>query len=82
MQYYMQRSINGPPGMSKEARDWYISLFKTLFESEEWQQFCKDDGLACDTYLAGDALGTYHQEQIALHKNLIDSVGASSITGE
>ena len=38
----MQRSINGPPGMSKEAQDWYINLFKTLFDSEEWQKFCTD----------------------------------------
>lgn len=82
MQYYMQRSINGPPGMSKEAQDWYIGLFKALFDSEEWQQFCTDDGLACDQWLAGDDLGTYHQEQIALHKDLIETVGASAITGE
>lgn len=82
MQYYMQRSINGPPGMSADAQGWYINLFKALFDSEEWQQFCTDDGLACDQWLAGDDLGTYHQEQIALHKELIESVGASAITGE
>ena len=34
IEYYMQRSINGPPGMSAEARQWYIDLFKTLYESE------------------------------------------------
>jgi len=82
MEYYMQRSINGPPGMSAEAQAWYVNLFETLFNSEEWQKFCKEDGLACDTYLSGDALGQYHQEQIALHKDLIESVGASAITGE
>ncbi len=82
MQYYMQRSINGPPGMSAEAQAWYINLFETLFNSEEWQKFCVEDGLACDTYLSGDALGQYHQDQIALHKELIESVGASAITGE
>ena len=82
IEYYMQRSINGPPGMSKEAQEWYINLFKTLFESEEWQQFCTDDGLACDQWLAGADLGAYHTEQIALHKDLIESVGASAITGE
>ena len=27
IEYYMQRSINGPPGMSAEARAWYINLF-------------------------------------------------------
>lgn len=82
MEYYMQRSINGPPGMSAEAQEWYINLFKTLFESEEWQQFCTDDGLACDQWLAGEDLGAYHAQQIALHKDLIESVGASAITGE
>ena len=82
MEYYMQRSINGPPGMSAEAQQWYIDLFKTLFESEEWQQFCTDDGLACTEWLAGDDLGAYHAEQIALHKDLIEAVGASAITGE
>ncbi len=82
MEYYMQRSINGPPGMSAEAQEWYINLFKTLFDSEEWQQFCTDDGLACNQWLAGDDLGTYHTQQIALHKELIESVGATAITGE
>ena len=82
MEYYMQRSINGPPGMSAEAQAWYVNLFETLFNSEEWQKFCVEDGLACDTYLSGDELGQYHKDQIALHKELIESVGASAITGE
>ncbi|MEJ2178149.1 MAG: tripartite tricarboxylate transporter substrate-binding protein, partial [Gammaproteobacteria bacterium] len=82
MEYYMQRSINGPPGMSAEAQQWYIDLFKALFESEEWQKFCTEDGLACDTYVSGAELGEYHQQQIALHKELIEAVGAASITGE
>lgn len=82
MQYYMQRSINGPPGMSAEAQEWYIELFAELFNSDEWQKFCTEDGLACDTWLAGSDLGEYHTEQIALHKALIKSVGASAITGE
>ncbi|MDD9854806.1 MAG: tripartite tricarboxylate transporter substrate binding protein [Gammaproteobacteria bacterium] len=82
IQYYMQRSINGPPGMSKAAQQWYINLFETLFNSAEWQQFCTDDGLACDTWLAGDALGAYHRTEIAKHRDLIESVGATAITGE
>lgn len=82
MQYYMQRSINGPPEMSAEAQAWYINLFKTLFDSEEWQTFCTDDGLACDTWLSGSDLGAYHTGQIALHKELIEAVGAAAITGE
>lgn len=80
--YFMQRSINGPPDMSPEARDWYINLFKTLFESEEWQTFCVEDGLTCDEWVAGDDLAAFHAEQGKRHQELIESVGAAAITGE
>ena len=82
IEYYMQRSINGPPGMSKEAQEWYINLFKTLYESDEWQQFCTDDGLDCTEWSAGGDLAAFHKEQIKRHKELIEAVGASAITGE
>lgn len=80
--YFMQRSVNGPPGMSAEAQEWYINLFKTLFESEEWQTFCKEDGLTCDTFVSGDELAEFHAAQLARHKKLIEEVGAAAITGE
>jgi len=82
IEYYMQRSINGPPGMSKEAQDWYINLFKTLYESEEWQKYCQDEGLFCDKWVAGDDLAAFHAAQLTRHKQLIDSVGAAAITGQ
>ena len=82
IEYYMQRSINGPPGMSQEARDWYINLFKTLYESEEWQKFCTDEGLFCTEWVAGDDLAAFHAAQLTRHKDLIESVGADAITGE
>jgi tripartite-type tricarboxylate transporter receptor subunit TctC len=80
--YYMQRSINGPPGMSKEAQDWYINLFKTLYESPEWQQYCTDEGLDCAQWVAGDDLEAFHQTQLARHEDLIAKVGADAITGQ
>lgn len=82
IEYYMQRSINGPPGMSAEAREWYINLFKTLFESQEWQDYCVSDGLTCGEWVAGDDLGAFHAAQLKRHKELIEKVGAAAITGE
>jgi tripartite-type tricarboxylate transporter receptor subunit TctC len=82
VEYYMQRSINGPPGMSQGARDWYIQLFQTLFESEEWQSYCESEGLFCEEYMAGEDLAAFHQTQYERHKSLIDKVGATAITGE
>ena len=82
IEYYMQRSFNGPPGMSNEARDWYINLFKAVFEGEEWQTFCADDGINCKEWVGGDDLAAFHQAQYKRHADLIESVGASAITGE
>ncbi len=80
--YFMQRSINGPPDMDPEARDWYINLFKTLFDSDEWQKFCKDDGLTCDQWVGGSDLMSFHEDQLKRHKALIEKVGADAITGQ
>ena len=68
--------------MSKEAQDWYINLFKTLYESDEWQKYCVDEGLFCTEWVAGDNLGAFHATQFARHKQLIDKVGAAAITGQ
>lgn len=80
--YYMQRSINGPPGMSEEAQAFYMNLFKELYESEEWQKFCADEGIDCTEWVAGDELRAFHEEQLARHRELIAEVGADAITSE
>lgn len=82
IEYYMQRSVNGPPGMSAEAVEFYTELFGELFASQEWQDFCTSDGLTCDNFLNGADLGSFHATQIEAHKALIASVGAAAITGE
>ena len=80
--YFMQRSINGPPGMDAEAQAFYIDLFKKVFDSEEWQKFCTDDGLECSEWLGGADLAMFHTEQLKRHKALIEQVGAAALTAE
>ncbi|MCH1521709.1 MAG: tripartite tricarboxylate transporter substrate binding protein, partial [Arenicellales bacterium] len=82
IEYYMQRSVNGPPGMSADAIAFYTDLFQQLFDSKEWQDFCISDGLTCDEMIKNDALGTFHANQYVAHQKLIEQVGASAITGE
>jgi len=79
IEYYMQRSISGPPGMSQDAQDWYAAIFQSVFESEDWKKFCKEDGLTCDEWLTTDELDTFHKQQRAKHEELINSVGAEAI---
>jgi putative tricarboxylic transport membrane protein len=80
--YYMQRSINGPPEMSEEAQAFYVDLFNQLYQSEEWQKFCTDEGLDCEEWVAGDDLASFHESQLERHRALIEQVGAEAITGE
>lgn len=82
IEYYMQRSVNGPPGMSAEAQAWYVDLFHKLYTSKEWQDFCVSDGLDCTDWVAGEDLGNFHKAQLARHVALIEAVGAEAITGQ
>jgi tripartite-type tricarboxylate transporter receptor subunit TctC len=82
IEYYMQRSVNGPPGMSEEAVAWYTNLFQELFNSQEWQDYCESDGLTCDNFVSGSELAQFHANQYEAHKKLIEQVGAAAITGE
>jgi tripartite-type tricarboxylate transporter receptor subunit TctC len=82
IEYYMQRSVNGPPGMSEEAVAFYTNVFQEIFNSQEWQDFCTSDGLTCDNYMTGDELAAFHATNIENHRKLIAQVGAKAITGE
>ncbi|MDH3692974.1 MAG: tripartite tricarboxylate transporter substrate binding protein [Gammaproteobacteria bacterium] len=73
--YYMQRSINAAPGMSADAQEYYINLFKQVFDSEAWQGFCASDGIFCDEWLAGADLAAYHQTEKAKHEGLLKGMG-------
>jgi len=80
--YYMQRSFNAPPGMSAEAQAFYIGVFEKVFNSDQWQKYCTDEGLMCEEFVSGDDLAEFHTAQLARHKALIEKVGAAAITGE
>ena len=82
IEYYMQRSISGPAGMDPEAVAWYQNLFEELFNSQEWQDYCTSDGLTCDKWITGDELAAFHDAQLKRHVELIEAVGADSITSK
>jgi tripartite-type tricarboxylate transporter receptor subunit TctC len=39
------RGIVGSPDMPEEAKAWYEDLFRKVFESAEWQDFMKENGM-------------------------------------
>lgn len=49
------RGIAGPPGMSAQARQYYVGLFAKLVKSPEWQQYMREEGNVT-RFITGDAL--------------------------
>jgi putative tricarboxylic transport membrane protein len=56
--YFMQRSVVGPPQMSKDACGFYEQLFRRLFESPEWQAYRAKHSLRGE-FISGTALMNY-----------------------
>ena len=72
--YYMQRTVVGAPGMSKEAKEYYIDLFTRVFNSAKWQKYRKDKSLQGDG-LTGDALMAYWKNEREVHRVMLKNMG-------
>ena len=68
--YYNQRAVVGAPGMSAEAAEYYQNLFKTIYETEEWQGYMESESLS-PLWMTPDEQKEYWQVQIANHKELL-----------
>lgn len=68
--YYNQRAVVGAPGMSDEAAEYYQNLFKTIYDSEEWQGYMESESLS-PLWMSPDEQKAYWQTQIENHKELL-----------
>jgi tripartite-type tricarboxylate transporter receptor subunit TctC len=74
MVYYMQRSIIAPPGMPKEAQDFYVSVFDKVYKSKEWQGYLSSKGLV-PGWLTGKELTDYFVAELEVHRDLLKALG-------
>jgi tripartite-type tricarboxylate transporter receptor subunit TctC len=73
--YYMQRTVVGAPGMSKEAAAYYQDLFTRVFNSPKWQEYRTKRSLQGDL-LTGDALMKYWVKERDVHEAMLRKMGA------
>jgi tripartite-type tricarboxylate transporter receptor subunit TctC len=73
--YFMQRSVVGAPGMSKEAAEYYQGVFKQVYDGKEWQDYMKAKSLQGD-WMTGDALMKYWKVQKDIHEDMLKKMGA------
>ena len=72
--YYMQRSVVGAPGMSKDASAFYQGVFKKVYATEEWQTYMKKKSLLGE-FLTGDDLRAYWKVNNETHKKMLREIG-------
>ena len=74
IQYQMLRGIFGPPGMPKEAVDWYVSFLKKVYESPEFKKYLEDGALK-PAFATGKEYASWVEENEKLHKDLMAKGG-------
>jgi putative tricarboxylic transport membrane protein len=46
--YFIMRAIMAPPGLSQAQQQFWIDVFKKVFDSDEWKKFMTDNALQPD----------------------------------
>jgi putative tricarboxylic transport membrane protein len=72
--YFMQRTVVGAPGMSKDAAAYYSKLFTKVFNSKKWQTYRKKKSLQGDL-LKGNALMKYWLHERDVHRGILKNMG-------
>lgn len=72
--YYNQRAVVGAPGMSDDAAAYYQDLFKTIYDTEEWQTYMESESLS-PLWMSPDEQKTYWNTQVENHKVLLKAMG-------
>jgi tripartite-type tricarboxylate transporter receptor subunit TctC len=72
--YYNQRAVVGAPGMSDDAAKYYQDLFKTIYDTQEWQDYMTSESLS-PLWLSADEQKAYWNTQVENHKVLLKAMG-------
>jgi putative tricarboxylic transport membrane protein len=72
--YFMQRTVVGAPGMSKDAAAYYTQLFTKVFNSKTWQSYRTKKSLQGDL-LTGGKLMKYWMHERDVHRGILKNMG-------
>ena len=74
IQYNMLRGIFGPPGMPKEAVNWYIGFLKKVFDTKDFQDYLHKGALK-PAFTTGAEYVKWVEGADKLHKELMEKGG-------
>jgi putative tricarboxylic transport membrane protein len=68
------RGFVGPPGMTADAKAYYVNLFTKLHATKEWAGFVKDNQYE-EGFLTGPALDTFVKEYTQTMRGILKDAG-------
>ncbi len=74
IRYNMLRGIFGPPGMPKEAVEWYVGFLKKVYETPEFKKYLSDGALK-PAFTSGTEYVKWVEQAEKLHKDLMAKGG-------
>jgi putative tricarboxylic transport membrane protein len=74
VEYLMLRGFFMPPGVPKEAVDFYVDLFKKVRATPDWKKF-EEDAAFNDTTMSGPQFVDWLKKAEATHKTLMQEAG-------
>jgi putative tricarboxylic transport membrane protein len=72
--YNMLRGIFGPPGMPKEAVDWYVGFLRKVAETPEYKDYISKGALK-PAFASGGEYVKWVEENDKLHRELMEKGG-------
>jgi len=72
--YNMMRAIFAPPGISKEAQDGLVGLFRKISQDKDWLAFAAKTGLKA-TFITGDDLMKFAEDYEKKHIEIMKAQG-------
>ncbi len=68
--YLMLRGIFAPPGIPREAQEYYVGLMKRVTETSDWKRYIADNALKPE-FMTGPEYVKWVEQAEALHKDLM-----------
>src|SRR5881409_706624 len=72
--YQMLRGLFGPPGMPKDAVDWYVDLLKKVYDTPDFQKYLTEGALK-PAFVSGADYVKWVEENEQLHMELMAKGG-------
>jgi putative tricarboxylic transport membrane protein len=72
--YYVVRSIMGPPGLSAAQQKFWVDVFKGVYDSADWKDFVAKNALEPD-WRAGDEFKKLVDDYEKLHRDIATKNG-------